>query len=197
MLYDLVKSFENDSKREQVYFIDCNPSFASYTELGMLVADRLIIPCTGDAASLRAIHNVFRLLYGIRNTSDRGDDVFDQFDERVQENGLSVPKIHCIIQNRSRAHQKKASRAFIAHIKKIDTLMSKMKATYPDRFTDSPKIVCNIKDGNTLASVINHTGHMLGDIDVGHHKIYDVTAHIAQEQKDALVQDIDAMVSLL
>src|ERR1035437_7329139 len=38
-------------------FIDCNPSFAAYTELALMAAERLIIPCSSDGSSARAIDN--------------------------------------------------------------------------------------------------------------------------------------------
>jgi chromosome partitioning protein len=42
--------------------IDCNPSFSAYTELSMMAAERLIIPCSSDGSSARAIDNVGALL---------------------------------------------------------------------------------------------------------------------------------------
>jgi cellulose biosynthesis protein BcsQ len=48
-----------------VYFIDCNPSFSAYTELAIIAADRLIVPCTADGSSARAISNIGQLIYGI------------------------------------------------------------------------------------------------------------------------------------
>jgi cellulose biosynthesis protein BcsQ len=43
-----------------VVLIDCNPSFSAYTELAMLAADALIVPCSSDGSSARAIDNVDR-----------------------------------------------------------------------------------------------------------------------------------------
>ena len=42
---DIVEALENSSK-DPMIFIDCNPSFAVYTELAMVAANRLIVPCT-------------------------------------------------------------------------------------------------------------------------------------------------------
>jgi hypothetical protein len=75
--------------------------------------------------------------------------------------------------------------------------MLDMQKKHSDYFTDNNKSVCNIKDGNTLAAVINHTGQMLGDISVGKHKIYDMMPQISKEQKEALVKDVTAMVAML
>src|ERR1035441_6929620 len=54
-------------------FIDCNPSFAAYTELAMMAAERLIIPCSSDGSSARAIDNVGSLLYGIGVSNAYGE----------------------------------------------------------------------------------------------------------------------------
>jgi cellulose biosynthesis protein BcsQ len=201
ILFDLLNSFQRTfSDREKTYFIDCNPSFSSYTELAILAADRLIIPCTADAASLRAIYNLFNLVHGVKidkSERDDGDNVFDEFYDKATENGFTLPKIHQVIQNRSRTKEKKASKAFTAHVEKIENLMTDIQKRYSRNFTTDEKIVHNVKDGNTLAAVINHTGQMLGDIKIGKHSVYEMMVQIAQPQKDSLVADIDKIISTL
>ena len=95
------------------FFIDCNPSFAAYTELAIFAAQKLIVPCTGDDSSARAIQNMSQLVYGI--------DVPDiykgaMFASKMQTFGLPVPTIQCVIFNRSTQYRKKASKAFGANV---------------------------------------------------------------------------------
>ena len=52
-------------EQETTCFIDCNPSFAAYTELALLVANQIIVPCSSDGSSERAIDNLGQLVYGI------------------------------------------------------------------------------------------------------------------------------------
>lgn len=65
LLIDLINVFESENKNT-VFFIDSNPSFASYTQLGLVASDRVIVPCTADSASIRGIHNILRLVFGIK-----------------------------------------------------------------------------------------------------------------------------------
>ena len=51
--------------QDTMFFIDCNPSFSSYTELAILAAERLMVPCSADGSSARAIDNIGRLVYGV------------------------------------------------------------------------------------------------------------------------------------
>src|SRR5262249_16653969 len=45
-------------------FVDTNPSFAIYTELAMVAADKLIVPFNADDSSRHAVSAITRLLYG-------------------------------------------------------------------------------------------------------------------------------------
>ncbi|HEX4112781.1 MAG TPA: ParA family protein [Stellaceae bacterium] len=92
---------------DSVFFIDCNPSFAAYTELALLAANRLIIPCTADGSSARAIDNVGQLLYGIGVPSAyKGVN----FSSRAKAASLALPSIHVVPLNRSTQYDKKASK---------------------------------------------------------------------------------------
>jgi chromosome partitioning protein len=90
-----------------IFFIDCNPSFASYTELALLAATRLIIPCTSDGSSARAIDNVGQLLYGIGVPA-----VYRSvnFSSRASGAGMALPSIHLVPLNRSTQYDKKDQR---------------------------------------------------------------------------------------
>lgn len=60
-LIDLISGIKSRFSNP-VFFIDCNPSFAAYTELAILAAHRLTVPCTADGSSARAIDNIGRLV---------------------------------------------------------------------------------------------------------------------------------------
>ena len=193
LLLDLINSFSNARKKEQVYFFDCNPSFSPYTELAIVASNRLIIPCTADNASMRGIKNIFKLLYGTKQEESQ----FTQFHEKIKENNMLLPTVHRVIQNKSRSHQKNASKAFQANLTEITTIVQELKNDYSDRFSDNNNNIYNIKDGNTLAAVINHTGRMLNDIAIGYHSIYGMKAQVSSKQKDVLIQDVKQLVSQL
>lgn len=65
-LKDLVQALSGKHENS-TFFIDCNPSFAAYTELALVASDKLIIPCTADGSSARAIDNLAQLVYGVEN----------------------------------------------------------------------------------------------------------------------------------
>lgn len=191
-LVDLVESFSSLHKnRKKIYFFDCNPSFANYTEMAVLASDRIIVPCTADAASIRGVRNLFRMIYGIRSDKELPDDeVFDTFSSKIREAGIQSPKVHLFIQNKSRVKELSATKAFKAHIIEIEDIASALKKDYPDHFTDNDNTVLNIKDGNTLASILNHTGLPLSKVQHKKYKIYDKTTQANQSQIIPLLKDI-------
>ena len=194
LLLDLIEAYaKNQTNKEQVYFIDCNPSFSPYTELAIVASNRLIVPCTADNPSMRGLKNVFKLLYG----SEQDDDQFIQFSEKVTENNIVLPKIYRIAQNKSRSHQKNASQAFRANLQQIQNVINSLGETHENKFFDQSRSIYNIKDGNTLAAVVNHTGQMLNDIMVGKHKVYDLEVQISKDQKDILIKDLELLVNQL
>lgn len=94
-LNDLLAVIENDF---DVVFIDTNPSFSIYTQLGLAVSGMLIVPIMADDSSKRAILNVMSLLYGINLPSP----IYQQytFSSKLQANGHPLPIIHMVVKNR-------------------------------------------------------------------------------------------------
>ena len=204
LLKDLIESFEeqhtSEEKRKRVFFIDCNPSFANYTELAVLAANRVIVPCTADAASIRGIKNVFKLIYNVSIGGKELSDEFEDFHHDVAKNGLSLPSVHLFVQNRSRTNERDAAKAFKSHAEEICRLVSELKVNHKDIFTQEgnlPSPVVNVKDGNTLASIINHEGCPLGSLQPKRYTIYGRVTQANQEQIDALKVDLDNLVSYL
>jgi len=200
-LSDILVPFAgSDKRREKIYFFDCNPSFANYTEMAAIAAERIIIPCTADAASIRGIHNLFRMVYGIQIGNEFPDDeVFDTFSTKIKDSGISPPKVHLFVQNKSRVKEAKATQAFKAHIKKIEKIATDLKNSYPQHFTDNTNsnIVLNVKDGNTLASIINHTGFPLSSVQPKTYTIYGRRTQANQSQIDPLLDDIKQCIKIL
>ncbi len=201
LLKDLVDSFEGNAHRKQIFFIDCNPSFANYTEMAVLASNRVIVPCTADAASLRGIINLFKLIYGVsvENRSDLGkDDLFLAFNENIKENALMLPYVHLFILNRSRTNLQKAAKAFKSHIDKILGLAASVKKGHPDIFTSSiGEVVLNVKDGNTLASIINHEGQALSKLQPITYEIYGQKTQANNSQIKPLLEDLETIIQRL
>ena len=88
-LSDLCDVLENQ-RPDSTIFIDCNPSFAAYTELSIVAANKIIIPCSADGSSARAIDNISQLVYG-RGIPDRYEGAM--FSSRLKKEGMNPPSI--------------------------------------------------------------------------------------------------------
>jgi len=63
--------------------------------------------------------------------------------------------------------------------------------------TDFDTRVINIKDGNTLVSIINHEGCPLSSLQHKKYSIYGKETQANQKQIDALKTDINELVKLI
>lgn len=167
---DLQDDIRESRERDCVFFIDCNPSFAVYTQLAIAAADYIVIPFTADESSRRGIENIIALLYG------QGDEYIASFArlsffKRAKEEGLPLPKLHTFVSNRvtlfdgepSRAHQA-ANKAIV---ETIQTLSNKHRSifAYPkiavaDRFVDFP-------DFHAVSVVLALTGTPIHSLKAG------------------------------
>lgn len=58
------EEFDSEEYAGLVVFIDCNPSFSIYTQMGLASSDNLVIPMMADYSSLEGIKGLMMLLYG-------------------------------------------------------------------------------------------------------------------------------------
>lgn len=202
LLVDLIASFETDknvSDRAKTFFIDCNPSFASYTELGVVASNRIIIPCTADAASIRGIKNLVKLIYGVSIDKSEQDEMFLDFNKEANQNLITLPKLHVFVQNRSRTNERDAAKAFKSHAEEIKRITIDLLKTHPHLFTDEKldERVKNVKDGNTLAAIITHEGSPLSKLQHKSYTIYGMATQANKAQIDALETDVTTVVNCL
>ena len=88
---------------DSTIFIDCNPSFAAYTELSIVAANKLIIPCSADGSSARAIDNIGQLVYG-HGVPEQYK--LAMFSSRLVQEGMKPPSIKLVLLNRSTQYNK-------------------------------------------------------------------------------------------
>ncbi|WP_337037040.1 ParA family protein [Pantoea agglomerans] len=202
LLVDLIASFESDKKiseRPKTFFIDCNPSFASYTELGVVAANRIIIPCTADAASIRGIKNLVKLIYGVSIDNSEQDEMFLDFNKEANQNKIELPKLHVFVQNRSRTNESDAAKAFKSHAEEIKRITNTLLKSHAELFTEEvfDDRVRHVKDGNTLAAIINHEGSPLSKLQHKSYTIYGMATQANKAQIDSLETDVNYVVSCL
>ncbi|MEC4893107.1 MAG: ParA family protein [Oscillatoria sp. PMC 1051.18] len=174
---DLTVALRNSSgDRETLFVIDCNPSFAVYTQLALIAAEGVVVPFTADDSSRRAIENVVALLYGI---TDPGLAPYARisFAKRAKEEGVSVPKLHTFVSNRVTLYEGKASKAFEGVNKTIKLTMDSIHDRHRHIFAnpkESPSdSFIEIPDYHSACVVASTTGTPLHKLKPGPKKIAD------------------------
>ena len=158
-------------------FIDCNPSFSAYTELSMAASERLIIPCSSDGSSARAIDNVGSLLYGVGESS-YGDVTFKA---KAEKFSLPLPLIHSVLLNRSTLYSEKASKAFGAMFDEIKKRTEALRDKAKEHFVDGGVNFKVVPDNHSVAIVCSHLGRPLYSITPRKYKVHDTNPQVNPE----------------
>lgn len=197
-LNDLIGVFEDAYREEKVFFIDSNPSFANYTQLGLIASNRIIVPCTADSASIRGIYNILRLVFGVKTGHGISDDsIFDTFSTRIKEVGLS-PKIHSFVLNKARTINRSASAAYRSHVDEIAGVIGDLERSSPECFTDPTGVrILDIKDCNTISPVMNYNGICPSELRHRQYPVYDMNTQVNQNQIDPFLHDLRNIVTNL
>jgi chromosome partitioning protein len=180
------------SSDDVTVFIDCNPSFAAYTELAMLAAERLIVPCSSDGSSARAIDNIGALLYGIGvSTAYSGVD----FKGKTKKFNMSLPTIHSVLLNRSTLYSDRASKAFRAMFDEIKKRSKNLQKFDPSIFAGKTINFKVVPDNHSVAIVCSHLGKPLYLISPGKYPVHDTRPQINDEPLDRYKVAVDALLA--
>lgn len=194
-LVDLADSIAT-SMPGAVFFIDCNPSFSAYTEIALLAANRIIVPCTADGSSARAIDNIAQLLYGVGSLEEYSDASFFR---RAEKHGLALPSIHLVPLNRSTQYDNRASRAFGAMYGEIRERVLALRTARPRYFslpTDKEPFI-DIPDAHSVAIVAAHKGVPLSGVELGSHEVHDTVCQVNTAPLDRYRTAVKKLVGLL
>ena len=175
-------------------FIDCNPSFAAYTELSIVAADKLIVPCTADGSSARAIDNVSKLVYA-SNVEEQYEDAM--FSSRLKKEGMQTPPIHIVILNRSTQYNENASKAFEAMFdvikKRVNNLFNKeptSNGTQKEKFFVIP-------DTHSVAIVACHFGMPVSQIKVKKYEVHDTSPQVNSQPLERYKRAVSELATLV
>lgn len=201
ILKDALSAFEDANKKRKVtFFIDCNPSFAIYTELAIFASDRLIIPCTGDFASLRGVNNVMKTLFNLHK-NDEKDSIFNivNFNEKSSRLKLKLPVPYLGIINKARTFDSKATVAYNAHVREIEAYFEELKNVKNDIGDNlfQPVPVLSVKDCNNISLVINYNGMPISNLEQKKYEVYDETSQVNQTQITPILKDIGNVIKCL
>lgn len=168
---ELVVSLRNRSgDRDAIFIIDCNPSFAIYTQLALAAAKQVIVPFTADDSSRRALENVVALLYGV---GDPHAAVYARisFAQRAKEDGLALPTLHSFVSNRVTLYEGEPSKAFAAASKRIKQTLNDIHAKHRNIFAapkDQPsQSFIDVPDYHGASIVSSMTGTPLHGLTAG------------------------------
>lgn len=161
---DLIEEIKKKLGESTMFFIDCNPSFASYTELAILASERLAVPCSADGSSARAIDNIGRLVYGVNVPSQ-----YQKFNfyTNAKTWGFKLPEMHLVIFNRSTQYGMKASKGFSAMFDEIKKRTNALAATKQVPFSKNANPYVDIPDSHTLSIICSHHGLPISSLKPG------------------------------
>ena len=175
---DLTSALRKRSgNRDTLFIIDCNPSFAIYTQLALAAAENLIVPFTPDDSSRRAMENVVALLYGF-GIGDPKIEAYARinFANRAKEEGLNTPKLHTFVSNRITLYDNKPSKAFEAVNESIKETVNELHGKHRQIYT-SPKDLpserfIEIPDYHSACVVMTIKGIPLGSLRPGPNMVH-------------------------
>ena len=197
---DLISALRlRSADRDSFFALDCNPSFAIYTQLALVASDFIVVPFTADDSSRRAIENVVALLYGI---SDPHTAKYAKisFAERAVTDGVSLPKLHTFVSNRVTLYEGKPSKAFQISSERIKVTMDRLHNTHRSFFAtpkEKPsKSFLEIPDYHSACIVSSTTGTPLHRLKAGPHQLDDERVQInkrpLERYRDALAHFVDS-----
>jgi len=182
---DLCVALEDHSgARDSTFVIDCNPSFAVYTQLALAASESLIIPYTADDSSRRGIENVIALLYGVGD-STMGSYAKLSFAQKARDEHVNIPKVHTLVSNRQTLYDGKPSKAFEALSKAIKATVDGIHKKHRSLFSFPTKLpsseVVNIPDYHGASIVAAANGVPIHRLKAGPHDVAGDRVQVNQE----------------
>lgn len=157
--------------RPCIFFIDCNPSFAIFTQLAVVASDDVVVPFTADDSSRRAVENIVTLLYGFSDSDVVTPYTKISFAKRAKEDGVPVPTLHTFVSNRVTKYEGNPSKAFAAMIKSmkstIDSIYSKHREVFSNTRAKPSKDFLFVPDYHSASIVSASTGTPLHRLKAG------------------------------
>ena len=187
-LRDLTDALRKRSgSRDTLFIIDCNPSFAIYTQLALVAADNLVIPFTADDSSRRAVENVVALLHGIGDTHA---ELYARisFSKRAKEENIPIPKLDVFVSNRVTLYRGRASSAFEAVSKTIKDTMNRIHKRHRHLFAN-PRLkpsesFIEVPDYHSACVVASTTGTPLHKLKAGPRDLGEERVQLNQDPLD-------------
>lgn len=157
--------YDSESYEGMVVFIDCNPSFSLYTQMGLVSSDYIITPMMADFSSLEGIKGLLMLLYGRYPSSalQTYAENIVTFNKQVEQFNLKLPTMCKFVFNNYTTNLGVAT-AYDSVRSELIEFCKMQFDRFPDLFTNtnsqvnslsdwSKRYVSNIKDFHTAGKV--------------------------------------------
>lgn len=157
--------YDHESYEEMVVFIDANPSFSLYTQMGLVSSDYIITPMMADFSSLEGIKGLLMLLYGKYPSAalQTYAEGIITFNRQIEQFNLQLPTMYEFVFNNFTTNLGVAT-AYDSVRSELIEFCKKQFDNFPDLFTNtnnainsssdwSSNYVSNIKDFHTAGKV--------------------------------------------
>lgn len=193
-IIDWVNDFIFQLEDEYTYlFVDANPSFSIYTQIGIASTDAMILPVMADDSSRRAVQNAIALVQGLNLPSP----IYEQhnFASQLRRSGRQAPRFHLFPKNRLTQYMGPAS-AYHAVLTEIDQMINFMLINTPNvvTFTSVADAVVDIRDFQTTGVVAFAQGLPFTRMRSG---TFQMQGRNVQVRADYLQNCVDAMSDLV
>ena len=177
-------------------FLDCNPSFSIYTQIGLASVERLILPVMADDSSRRAVQNALSLVYGLRLPSPIYATY--AFNTKLEHEKRKLPQVHTIVKNRLTQYMGPAS-AYFAVLQAIDDDIRKLIKRNSGYFTfaDIDEATVDIRDFQTTGVVAFARGCPFSRLEAGKQNIGGHRVQVKEEYRKNCLKAIDDLVDKL
>ena len=193
---------KRSGNRDTIFILDCNPSFAIYTQLALAAAENLVVPFTPDDSSRRAMENVVALLYG-HGMGDPKIETYAKinFANRAKEEELNVPKLHTFVSNRVTIYRNKASRAFEAVNESVKATLNELHKKHRQIYANPKELpserLIEIPDYHSACVVMTVKGIPLNSLRAGPNMVHDRPVQLNSEPLEKYRKALIDFVSYL
>jgi cellulose biosynthesis protein BcsQ len=177
-------------------FIDCNPSFSIYTQIGLSSVERLVLPVMADDSSRRAVQNALCLVYGLRLPSPIY--ATHAFSKKLHAAQRQLPQVHLIVKNRITQYMGPAS-AYAAVLSEIDGDVTGLIKSHPKYFTFSQTGdgTVEVRDFQTTGVVAFARGCPISRLQAGKQDIGGHRVQVRESYRQACQIAVDDVVERL
>ena len=177
-------------------FLDCNPSFSIYTQIGLASVERLILPVMADDSSRRAVQNALSLVYGLRLPSPIYATY--AFNTKLEQKKRKLPQVHMIVKNRLTQYMGPAS-AYFAVLQAIDDDIRKLIRRNSEYFTFAKidDATVDVRDFQTTGVVAFARGCPFSKLEAGKQNIGGHRVQVKEEYRKNCLKAIDDLVTKL